>query len=1489
LLDESLSHRIIVTCCSQGAVKAWKLEPRGDLTITAFFHVQLSGMMKVTAALAVPVITHEYIEPAAVMNNLNKEYSDSEDGASDDEFLSSEEGSSESGESSRELVGVYHEIFCVVGYSNGLIKCWRLSNSKRNASAVRLTKYQDKASPINTFIRPPSFLGLQTTLKNPSESLFTPFDNDFSLIAVHDDGLCVALKFKIDELQFQRVQYFTLPTPVSNAIYVTKSVESIQKKVPHDVLVQQQQHQNDLSKTAAMIMSTYVDALTNQSMECVLVGDFMVYHTLPICQSHIPKMWQRHPQSSSLVHWQINHGTVGSSRYYDQTLALTTYNQRSRGATAAVERGRSIHIPSPVVPAMEVVPFTKDDKDKDDYTADDTNRITLSTDTIVYSDEDEQSVDSQSTISTLQPMSFDDDKSIDLAAPNYMGSMDKMDRILSTDIYFAKKDRRLLELFTHYNVSSDNTISLATAAHIVCTWLNVDAVNKDHIWELFSLLEINENDRLKFAEVAKIAAVVTVATEWNQIKKKLSGSVGQIPAYSKLKSYTSKVTYNSMGEKSITKVFFSKESHEGIWNGVASKIRELWKSQDCRILKQIDIIKTIPSSIVLTELPIKFKALIPRSIPLPKNWSTDNIHWFHPLRVIRVARTLLDIRSVKQHEVFHQTSRDIISSSSPCSSTMMESMAEITVKYFEQNYGDKSKLIDVSRHKVVHFLEACCQYKEHPIVNILHRMLELGKGYDAPPTDTATWLCVEARSVLSSKGCVISGDLVQPFAATQIQAPNIQSGAALQIRWQCVAKADAHWCIDEMLRVRGRYGPLVYEGMHNLIDALPVTDSYTSPDGLVHKANTTAPLIDFEKFLEMLYCEFLNNEKIVRDKELEAFGEHSMQAGRSTAPRDISRKPRHKIFILDDQPTKFGAFHEANLIKIKEWIVEFLQYDPLRTGTVGQEVFTECVVKKHNFFGSGWSSADLAVYIQICIDRFVQGEPDANISYIDMFGQLLAWESQVQGERDFILRDLIKSLPFIKRTIEKSYASLVIEYFERVSCHPNADPIWTMGHRTDDAGDPKKPGLSIPMDGNWNLNTIVPDDQPGLLKIQKEPIRSSLAVGVPMGEMSAKRQKTRLSTEVIPTAPYVLPSLRSRTNLFGETSQPLRTITQAPLTIKNMTADQFSIVSTSSLTELRNDSLSRGSYSRAMSRASAVDSPEDYDEMTHASKPSSQPTSFLHSDPNNNNNNNFFELELASSEDLYFTAPNPKSTEELQRSLQDSKVEGSFILSGDQDFASLAEPYFIIHERFKSKSNSSFDLPDDKHAIDSDYQSYSIDGEGDESNMSCSSSTLLDYIAFTSMQKKLAADEVARMKKQYLSRMEEWDEELREEAIRFQERTKLKFNIRKEIRQQLKEKERVSMQVYYKAVDDKFKSNQAAKEKLDAINKQIEMDKHAKEEEIQRLRELNNMKSLQKQKEKEAKALAEREKAMAEKELKLMRKEEQLMINYNAKLESDRQ
>eukprot|EP01034_Spumella_vulgaris_P025337 gene25337-31782_t len=93
----------------------------------------------------------------------------------------------------------------------------------------------------------------------------------------------------------------------------------------------------------------------------------------------------------------------------------------------------------------------------------------------------------------------------------FVSSMESMQRIVSSELHFAKKDQRLLELFTQSLPAADGTISPSSTVDIVFSWLNTDRIGTEAIWQLFKLLEIQEDDRLKFIEVAKIAAVVASA------------------------------------------------------------------------------------------------------------------------------------------------------------------------------------------------------------------------------------------------------------------------------------------------------------------------------------------------------------------------------------------------------------------------------------------------------------------------------------------------------------------------------------------------------------------------------------------------------------------------------------------------------------------------------------------------------------------------------------------------------------------------------------------------------------------------------------------------------------------------------------------------------------------------------------------------------------------------------------------------------------------
>lgn len=1472
LLEENNPHRIIVTACTQGIVKAWKLETDGSLIIMAYFQAK-HNTAKVTATLAIPIITHEY-EDEELLNG---------DEDNDLVFNKSSQITTE-----KKLIGVYHEIYCIVGYSNGIIECWCLSSNKKYAISEAITMNQDIISPIQKFIHQPALFSLQVTMKNSSESLFTAFENDFTFLSIHENGFCSLTKFILEEQELMRVRYFMLPNSLNNVMFIFKI-----PKLSSTIKVDSNDYNKQSINNDEIVTKLSNDVLTCENLECLIISDLAVYHILPLCLIHIPKIWHRSSNSSKLIQWQEKRGEFGSSKYYNLTLSLTT---------SPLKRNlpdKSMDVASVSTPlsypnlqykdrANTAIPYElnnqnnyddvmnfNEDIEKEFYSGDintfetlglenisvksqnlirNNHNLPLSTSLNDQMQSEMLLFDGSSSISSIQSESYADEKN--LISNNYMGSIKSMDRIISADLYFAKKDRKLLDLFTKFNISSDNAVSLSSAAEIVYTWLNTDQINQEHIWELFQLLEIDGNDRLQFIEVAKIAAVVTAAMEWNQQNKKSTStnSIGKIPSYSKLKSYTNKVTYNSMGEKSIVKVYLSKGSQEGIWNGVASKIRRLWGKQTCRVLTQKDIIKTPSSNIILHALPSKYKRFISSNIPLPSTWTPENIHWFHPLRVIRIARTLLDIRSAKQHEVHQNLTRNIFQST--CS--MIESMPEILVKFFERNYGDVGKLIDISRHKIVHFLEACCQYKIHPIVNILYKLLDLNDSNNdlTTATDSAAWLCVEARSVLCSRGCVIQGDLIQPFSMTQ-QPSFIQNGAALQVRWQYITKADAHWCTDEMLRARGNYGPSVYEHIQNMIDTIPIINSFASTDSLVHPANNSTPMIDLEKYLELLYFEFLNNANHIKETELSAFGPQSMIAGLNTAAREISQKVRSNI-VMDDQLMQFGPYHEINLRKIKDWLIDFLRYDPLRTGTVSQSIFKSCVKVRADtieFLGGNHSEEDILQFINFCLDRFVQSDPDAEISYIDMCSLLLAWENQVQGDRSFLLKYLIKTLPTIKRTIEQSYAQLLIEYFECISCFPYAEPIWTMGNKIIDStteNNSTKESFLTSLQGNWNLNTAIPNDEPGLLKIQQEPIYSNSSVHVHSNEVIMKRQKTKLSTDIIPMQPMLWLSKRAKTNLFGETLQPLRNAKpKAILSIQTLTPGSYDLIPPDEINYQRNNNLSQNSYSRAMSEIE----PESIIEFMSSKSSKKDP-----------------EVDkLFSNEKLYPQAPYPKTPEEINQGLQNTHM----FISADNDFSSFTAPYFDMHKQFQSMIYK-------ESSILSDNESGFID-----INDSIDSNPTFQYNQYIKLQKQLASEEVARMRYEYELKTKDFEDEFNEENEIFKQRKLDKDKLRRQIRIEMKEKERISMQYYYKAIEEKFKHNLDTKTKMNEINKLMEADKNQKDIELQKLRDLNNMKSKEKQKEKLLKEFLEKEKIQSDKELKLMKNEEEYMIKLNIKLASE--
>ena len=76
----------------------------------------------------------------------------------------------------------------------------------------------------------------------------------------------------------------------------------------------------------------------------------------------------------------------------------------------------------------------------------------------------------------------------------YVGNMESSQRIISTELHFAKKDRKLLELFLKKDLGANGSVSAADAVEIVFSWLNSVKVARESIWELLKLLEIKDVD-----------------------------------------------------------------------------------------------------------------------------------------------------------------------------------------------------------------------------------------------------------------------------------------------------------------------------------------------------------------------------------------------------------------------------------------------------------------------------------------------------------------------------------------------------------------------------------------------------------------------------------------------------------------------------------------------------------------------------------------------------------------------------------------------------------------------------------------------------------------------------------------------------------------------------------------------------------------------------------------------------------------------------------
>jgi hypothetical protein len=272
-------------------------------------------------------------------------------------------------------------------------------------------------------------------------------------------------------------------------------------------------------------------------------------------------------------------------------------------------------------------------------------------------------------------------------------------------------------------------------------------------------------------------------------------------------------------------------------------------------------------------------------------------------------------------------------------------------------------------------------------------------------------LVAEARNMLLSRGCVVVGGVIQPIDDLSAYDPSAVSNLSnsldqmsissslhmknshgvynrtvvepgqianpSNLHWQYVSKGDALYCCDELLRVRGLFGPHMYITILQLIDLLPsaslceilqdkdqpdTTGATTAGAGAGGGANLATnisnnpheAMIDLEKFLEILYFEFLHQDNTIRLQNNLVFGEYAMNSAVTAVPRAINDTDQVKRpFIIDDDGAGFGGYHIHNLSRIKDILHTLIRYDPMRTGEIdpvlGEKIFIKTLIELDHY------------------------------------------------------------------------------------------------------------------------------------------------------------------------------------------------------------------------------------------------------------------------------------------------------------------------------------------------------------------------------------------------------------------------------------------------------------------------------------------------------------------------------------------------------------
>lgn len=711
-------------------------------------------------------------------------------------------------------------------------------------------------------------------------------------------------------------------------------------------------------------------------------------------------------------------------------------------------------------------------------------------------------------------------------------SSNQNQRAVTAEYYLAKKDRRFNEIYLQSQTSgSCGEVDVDEAISIIHKWLDTNSIGRDSIWQLMKMLDISAGQRLEFIKVAKVAAIAASAVK-NKLSEKRSEYLVNASVwseYGKLKKSHTTTHYNSVGEAVHLDTSFDRRISDGIHNGDVDVLRAELSKQPARVSKGLHSPSTTSTTfgaVMLESIPRKFRKLLFKDVQAPKRWDPSVPHWLDLRRAVRVARTLLDIRCTKQHEV----SVEMPSQRGPLKT---QSMPKLLVLYYERNFG--SVRMNIASHKVVHYLEACLQYSQWPVMGILQRLLCPAVSIEEF-SDQSLWILVELRKLLLSRGSVFDGGIIP----TINQLGDIESKedpTDMLLKWQTVSRADALGAVDEMFRIRGKFGITCVQRILDVVTALP---------------SATEDALDLELFLYTVAAEFNVIEHFIAELDEAVFGLNSIPYYTVATSRDIVREYFSRVSLDEaDRDAKMLL----SLDRIRTLAEQFVHHDPLRTGTLDEITFRSIMVIAGDAILGFECGRDAHKLVDICIHRFKGTTPDSTVCYLDFWACLLAYLSEFHsGAEGLDGTEALNSITGERRGLDEAKAFSLTVLLQYMQC-PHRDTFsWTTGLKA--LGDAVLRN-QISRNGLWKGDVSVPVDLPGSLTAKEFKSAS-----ISLGTMSIYPPRLEIQEQLNASQASFVPATdRSVNSLYGEVTRPSKTITaltdRAPLHLTVLSLGDF--------------------------------------------------------------------------------------------------------------------------------------------------------------------------------------------------------------------------------------------------------------------------------------------------------------------------------------------